>query len=586
MASPFAAFGVSLVDWTGITTDEQAIWAERVEHLNDLWAWYDGTRLREEDEALPMDRRTGKRPLRYPLQINLVAPAARAHSFALWGEVEDTSESLVRTIVEPPFDEVDGTAPTVGHNGHSATGGSPADPGFPALPRSPVLGEALINNYDRPDPANVTSEFAEVPPPDMGQAEVRVVRTKEAARKLAKQAERAISNVLYENNSRSMFTDLGLTTQVLAGCVLKLGWDPANPLLPSGIRLEYVDPRDFHPRFRGKDYWNLTEAWIKLNIAGESAAQEFGVYSTGKVATYVEYWSRGKFWIKVNGEIATVGGVRMEMANPFGFVPIIYIPHERRNSFWGTSMVEDTIGLTREINARLADMGDAVHLSIKRILWAKNIKGGHPVKKEMAGVGTYWDYGRAISQGDPQPDLQAVASPVLPQGADKFQAALLELARTHLITPSIVYGEEEGSQRSGQTLYQRMWPLLSHVRQERTHWTTGLNLLAEMILRMLAAKGRAGITTKHLGLRKRQRWASMVPVDREMYVDEMIRRLQENAVSRRKAVEGFGDVSDIEEELVQITADMEQLAKLQLLAKPQAASQPKPSNEAQHSRER
>jgi len=572
MANLLGLFAGQLPDWTGLTVDELSLWAERIEHMNDLWWWYDGTRLREEDEALPMDRRSGKRPLRYPLQINLVAPAARAHSFALWGEVEDTSEGLVRTVVEPPFDEI----PTA--NVGAAVQG---EPGFPALPRVPTEDTASINSADRPDPSNVTNESLELDPATA--KTLKPVRTsdKEAARVIAKQAERVLANIAYENNLRSMFTDCGLAIQILAGVAFKIGWDPKNPMLPTGIRVEYIDPRHFHPRWRGNDYWNLTEAWIKLTISGESASREFGVRTSGKVATYVEYWSRNRMWIKIDGQVATVDGQLMDIQHDWGFVPILYIPHERKNAFWGTSLAQDMIGLTREVNARMADMGDAVRLSIKRILKAKNLKGSHPVKKELAGGITYYDLGRAISQGDPQPDLDVVESPQLPQTTKDFQNMLLEMGWMQMLTPSIVYGREEGSQRSGQTLYQRMWPLMAHVRTERTHWTTGLNLMSEMALKILALKKRAGIGPQHLNLRKRQLFAPMVPVDREKLVDEMIRRLQENAIGLPHALEAFGDVSDIETEQEDITARMEELAKLQMLMKPQGPHQNPPINRAE-----
>lgn len=574
MAGFMGLFIPSVSDWTGLSTDELATWTSRAGELDELWAWYDGTRLRDEDAKLPFDQQTGRRPLKYPLQINLVAPAARAHSFTLWGEVEDTSEPPVRAIVEAPFDEVKVASPRAGAD--------PNDPGFPALPGTPA-GAGSIS------PSGAA--LAEAVPPvrllpssnGNGRHPAPRAADRAGARAIAKQAERVLSNIFYENNMRSMLVDTGLSIQILAGMAFKVGWaGDKDPMLPTGIRLEYIDPRYFHPRWRGNDYWNLTEAWIKLTISAESAKADFGVSVSGKTALYVEYWNRDVMWIKIDGQFATMDGVKMDVKHGWGFVPIFYIPHERRNSFWGISMASDMIGLTREINARMADMGDAVRMAVRRIITAKNLKGGHPVKKELAGGTVYFDLGRAISQGDPQPDMSAIDSPQLPAATDKFQAMLLEMGRTQMLTPSIVYGEEEGSQRSGQTLYQRMWPLLAHTRQERAHWTTGLNLMCEMALRILAIKNRAGVGPQHIGLRKRQRFAPMVPVDREKVVDEVIRRLQEHAISPEHALETFGDVSDIDDEMQKIEAYMRLLAELQLLSKPAPAEQGPVINKAEH----
>ena len=41
MAGIFGFFLPSMTAWNGLTVDELSLWAERVEHVNDLWAWYD-----------------------------------------------------------------------------------------------------------------------------------------------------------------------------------------------------------------------------------------------------------------------------------------------------------------------------------------------------------------------------------------------------------------------------------------------------------------------------------------------------------------------------------------------------------------
>jgi len=67
---------------------------------------------------------------------------------------------------------------------------------------------------------------------------------------------------------------------------------------------------------------------------------------------------------------------------------------------------------------------------------------------------------------------------------------LLAHFRREVSVPAVAYGEDEGSQRSSLTLVTRMWPLVSHVKMERSFWTTGLHVLNNMILKMNGTEKR------------------------------------------------------------------------------------------------
>jgi hypothetical protein len=159
--------------------------------------------------------------------------------------------------------------------------------------------------------------------------------------------------------------------------------------------------------------------------------------------------------------------------------------------------------------------------------------------------------------------MDRVPSPDLPQGANDFSARLFENTRIAMLTPEIAYGKDEGSQRSGQTLYSRMWPMLAHVRTERAHWTMARNLLAEMTLRILARNNRHKIGDQHLNLRKRQIWYAMVPLDRQQVVAEVIDRAQAGKISDELLVERLGDAPDQELELKRIKEMQEKAEALE-----------------------
>jgi hypothetical protein len=494
--------GNSIEQWTGLPKAELSEWAVRARDMAEWWTWFSGEALREENRKAEPDE-NGKYPLKYPLQINPITSAARLHSFALWGEVPDNADPLVRTIVEPP---------------------------------------------ERDEEGKVSDEH----------------------KTLVKHLEDVLERVFYENNTRSMFMDVGLTSQILGGTVLKVGYESDNPQLPTGIRLEYFKPQYFHARWRGQDFWNLTEAWIKYEVSQAQAAL-YGVDIQGKTGMYVEYWTPKHYRISIDGHVARLNDKLLEEDHHWGIVPLAYIPHERAGDFWGRSLVPEAVGLVEELNAREADVGDAVHLGVHSLIAIWNTKGGHPAVKRLNNGMPWLDLGKAISQGDPQPGAERLDPPNLPVGTMDFNSSLKDQIKAAVITPPIAYGEEEGSQRSGETLFQRMWPMLSHMRSERTNWTTGLNKVCQFILTILASKSREAVKPEHALLRMRQKWAPMVPVDRAKLVDEVVRRLESKGISYELAVELLGDAEDNTEEVNRIWAQIERMAEIDAKAKTQVA---------------
>lgn len=384
------------------------------------------------------------------------------------------------------------------------------------------------------------------------------------ARQQAAYADYVLADIDYENDSRSMDVDMGLMAQSLAGVVMKVSWAPDDPMRPSGIRYDYYDPRNFHCRFRGKDYWNLDEAWIRTKISADDALK-YGVKIETREAYYLEYWNREVMWVTINGDPAQLDGKQIASEHNFGIVPIIYVPHERVNSFWGKGIVSGSIGMVKELNSREADIGDAVHYGVNNPLFGSNVRGAGPTEKTLTNGTIWYDMGRS-DMGQEAPKMERTKSPDLPIGTKEFVERLHAELEKALITPSIAYGEEEGSQRSGQTLYNRMWPLLSHVLHERINWTDARNRRAEYALKILALKKQRSITNSHLNLRKRQLWAPMVPIDRAALVDELVKRKQEMLVTIEHALELLGDVPDVQEEAKNIIAQAKLMAEIEATA--------------------
>jgi hypothetical protein len=136
--------------------------------------------------------------------------------------------------------------------------------------------------------------------------------------------------------------------------------------------------------------------------------------------------------------------------------------------------------------------------------------------------------------------------------------------------PKITEGEDDGSQRSSLTLAMRMWPLLSHAGMERVNVSTGLNLLNEMALKMMAKRDICGITEEHTKLKIGTSFYPVLPKDRDSQVAEAISRMGSNLGSPEHLLDMLGDIDDIEDEMEKILSWMKEKAKIE------AEAQPKP----------
>jgi len=479
------------------TPEQYGEWTTRNIDLDAWWQWLSG-------EALDVLNRNGKLskdnsyPLMYPLKINPIKPAAMLHNYALWGEVPDTSDPMVKTVLE----------------------------------KKEGLNTDLVD--------------------------------------------KTLAQVFYENHMRDLDMDMGLQSQFLGGVVYKVTWDPDDGDLPLGVRIEYIDVREFWCEWSGSNHWSLTKAWIKRDISAEEA-KTYGVDIGKGTGIYLESWTRSERHITINGKDALHPKTQRPLSEPhdLGFVPFIYI--------WGISLVPDMIGLAEELNSRKADQGDALRKGVHRKPWGRNIPNGHPTIETLSDGQEWINAGKSIGQ-QPEPQMDTLDAPDIPESSQKFTENLLDLLRIAGFTPSIAYGEEEGSQRSGQTLYSRMWPTLAHVRHERGWWTEGKNQLAEYVLRILAARKMGDIVQAHLGQRKRQIWSPMVPVDRAALVDELVQRMSSDMTWPEHALGLLGDVVDIPAAVEAIKAWKKFEAEMEAAAQPafpNAGVQPKPKGQGE-----
>jgi len=258
-------------------------------------------------------------------------------------------------------------------------------------------------------------------------------------------------------------------------------------------------------------------------------------------------------------------------SNPFGFVPIVYIPHQRTGKFYGESLIsEAAIGITREINLRTADAGDATNDQSHSVLVTRNVRGTPQLMKLGNGVNVINLGGsQSISGSDQQPDMFAVTRSSITQPMLDLNNELRNDIRKELFVPAIAEGDTGvGSQRSAVTLVVQMWPLTSHVKAERAYWSTGLTAFNKMILKILAAKGEYNIKEEHTSIRIKNKWSPILPRDREAFVQELVARAGVNLGSLEHLIALIGDVEDIDLVMQQIKDWLEFQAEMKAKSVP------------------
>ena len=213
----------------------------------------------------------------------------------------------------------------------------------------------------------------------------------------------------------------------------------------------------------------------------------------------------------------------------------------------------------------MADAGDATSDESHSLLIMSNVRGSPTIKRIGRHIPVV-DLGssQSISPGS-DPDLRSVKRSSLSETMIALTKNLHSDFRREVYVPAV----DEGSQRSGVTLANRMWPLVAHTKGERVHWSTGMTQVFKMILAIAARKGVGSITTSDLDMKLRCKWYSSLPRDREQLSTELIGRAGQNLGSHEHLIELFGDIDDIGEDMDQTKEWLEFQAELKKQAAPE-----------------
>lgn len=409
--------------------------------------------------------------------------------------------------------------------------------------------------------------FQIIPEPDKdNEAQVKTVKD-------------ALLKVLTDNGFGSAFLSTTIRSQYLAGAVVAVKWLP----LEKAIEVSTPSPKEFIGIPKGANLNRLREAWIVREISLQDAeALGYKRRSRDDKWWYIEHWTEKEYKIQVNDQvIPDSAGAPQQGENPWGVVPMVYVPHIRIDGFLGTTLITETVkGVIKEINLRWADIGDAVsddshdYVAIRNVtsISTTNIGDDRPIVDlgSSTGLGT-----------GAEPHMFAVGTKSTSEPMLKFVKDLYAIYRREVNHPAVADGEDEGSQRSSLTLAVRMAPLVDEAEFERLFWTVGLTELARIMLTIMADKQLHGITKEMIEMAMLVKWQPMLPRDREAFSTEAAVRSKNKITANQTLNEMFGDVLDPEEDQKRI----EEETKALTAAQPQqgfgnrpAGGSPTPSN--------
>lgn len=390
----------------------------------------------------------------------------------------------------------------------------------------------------------------------------------ESARERARNLETNLIQVWYESNGRAIQWENGAIAQKHGGCVFKLSWDKMDPMRTIPIRIENPHPKFFVGRPASNDMFRLKEAWIVTPIAWEEVSENGVTLDEGEDPWLIEHWTDRTYEAQVNGKPVSrfVNGqwIPVSGPNPWGFVPVVYIPHIRVGGFYGENDIDNVIGLIKELNLRIADYGDAVSADAHAYLGMRNTNGMPSVQKLAPSlyVVNLQSSLNFSGQGSNEPDLFAIRNAMASEAMGDLVNLLWQIYRRIANMPTVVDGEDEGSQRSGLTLAMRMLSLTAHTDTERIFWSTGLDLLNRMIIRMMRIKGIGNISDADLRLQIHEEWSPVLPRDREMVVQEAVALIAAKLGSPERLLAMLG-VEDVAEERDLILKFWEEIQKIE-----------------------
>lgn len=358
--------------------------------------------------------------------------------------------------------------------------------------------------------------------------------------KADKSASDLANDILRNSDANTMLWELSLDRQIYGGGAFKISPDLKKP---GWVRWSRVPLDSFFPVWDPEDPDVLLEVYIVYRMTREQALLKYG-YDAGQSKEWVlriDKYTNTVFDSKLEG----INLPGFPKKNPWGFIPFEYVPRVRSTHWWGDSLTEDITRVQDELNLRLADLGEAVNYNTHPTRWGINLPRAFNADNYPIGSNYLWDLGKHFKD-QPPPEVGILeANNPIPDGTFDYIKFLYDWGRTSVMAPPIVFGEEEGGQRSGVTLEIRMWPMIKSIRRSRSYLGKGVKNGMRKSALMLEQKelgseyARARLINRELD----PMLAPIMPRDQTKIVDEVVKRMSTMppTISLETSVKKLGD---------------------------------------------
>lgn len=333
----------------------------------------------------------------------------------------------------------------------------------------------------------------------------------EAQRTQAETLQQFVNSVWWKSNAQSILFEAGLLEQVYGGHVFRVNWEPFNTALPYRIAVRsFKNPGWFYAAATDPvNSWDLLDAYVGYLISKDVAKTKYGISAEDDNVLYLEHWTKEMYRVTVDGRVPTMRQDDLEYElqgeNEWGIIPLVYIPHERDGQFHGRSVVDGDstlIGLSKELNARLADKGESLQ-NAQSIPYVKNSRTqGISVRQVDVGgrLVDFVDIGDAGRMpNSPEPDAGVLEPKGISQASAGFTGELWDEIRHQGDVAEVAFGDDDvsGGRITGPVTAYRMWPTMQHTASERSFFSDGMNQIARIILAMALERLKANAFEKY-----------------------------------------------------------------------------------------
>ena len=273
------------------------------------------------------------------------------------------------------------------------------------------------------------------------------------------------------NNKHYVLWQMGQLASVTGDCFVKIAYeepyvDTIGVQQEGKIRIIPLNPAHCFPEYHPHDRERLQRFKLKYRFWGTSPEGTRSVY------TFTEILTDELVQQYINDELID------EYQNAIGRIPIVHIPNVTISSSpWGQSDIWDIIPLNRELNEKMAEVSDIINYHaapVTIITGAKASQLERGPKKVWAGLPKDASVFNLESRGEMAGAMEYVSF----------------LKRTmHEITgiPEAALGQfQPVSNTSGVALAIQYQPLMNRYNMKKIHFTKGLELINELIIRTAA----------------------------------------------------------------------------------------------------